>query len=132
MQDLGGVFATEACTRATRSLASDYGNVASERFAPADIVLDAETVAGTPYVTAALARAQGYELVPVVAQDDGELALLVARLGRDTATVFADSVTAIQSGTLADGQRELLMAELDAVRRDAAQGIWMLRRGATP
>ena len=132
VQDLGGVAATAACTRASLSLASDYGSVASDRFCPADMILDAEFVGGTPHVTAALARAQGYELVPTVPQDDSQLAALVARLGRDTAALFADAVAAIEAGTVPDALRQRLVVELEAIRHDANAGISMLVRRHAP
>lgn len=126
--DVGGVDATAACTRATRSLASDYGNVNSDRFAPADIVLEAETIGGRPHVTMALARAQGYELVPVEAHERSDLARMIARIGKDAAEVFATAGQALADQRLTESEIDALLRELDTLRRDAADGIFALRQ----
>ncbi len=66
-EELGGIDAMAACTRAVRSLVSDYGNPGSDRFIPADVILDCERVAGVTPVTEALARAQGCAVVRLTA-----------------------------------------------------------------
>ncbi|MCA3254800.1 phage regulatory CII family protein [Bradyrhizobium sp.] len=65
----GGDAGSMAC-RVRQQVLSDYGNITqSARFVPADVVLDLESVSvgrtGHPHVTRMLARAAGYELVPL-------------------------------------------------------------------
>ena len=124
---LGGVDAVAACTRAVRSRVTEYGAVHSDRFAPIDIILDAETVAGEPLITSALARAQGYELIAIDVKGEGELARIQARVGRDVAAFFASAADAMLSGSVTDRARSELIAELDALRRDCSMGIAALR-----
>lgn len=113
---LGGVEAVTSCTRAARSLASDYGNVHSDRYVPVDVLLDAETVAGEPLVTAALARAQGYELIPVSPMSETDLAIEVARLGADVADLFAQISAHLSGAPLSDPQRAKALADLVDVK----------------
>lgn len=120
-EELGGVDAMAACTRAVRSLVSDYGNPHSDRFMPADVILDCESVAGAPLITAALARAQGCALVPVGARGAGELAAQLAEIGRDVSALFATAATALGHGRPTAAERAQLLAELDEVARVAME-----------
>jgi hypothetical protein len=121
VRDIGGVDATAACTRAGRSLISDYGNLASDRFMPGDIILDAETIGGTPHITAALARIQGYELVPRTTVTDGDLNHKLAGLGREFGALFADVATALADGEITEAERDTLLRGLENVRRVAGE-----------
>jgi hypothetical protein len=114
---IGGVAAVASCTRATPSMASDYGNIHSERFVPVDVLLDAEFVAGEPLVTAALARAQGYDLVPVVRVSESDLAIEVARLGADVADLFAQVSQHLGGAPLSQMQRAKALADLSDVKQ---------------
>jgi hypothetical protein len=109
---LGGLDAVTSCTRAARSLASDYGNIHSDRFVPVDVLLDAETVAGEPLVTAAIARAQGYELIPVSAVSASDLAIEIARLGADVADLFSQISAHLSGAPLSEQQRAKALADL--------------------
>ncbi len=121
VRDIGGVDAVAACTRATRSLVSEYGNPASDRWVPADTILDAETIAGRPLVTAALARAGGFALMPIAPRSAGELAAKMAEIARDAAELFATSAIALTHPRLAEGERQALGRELDELIRAAAE-----------
>lgn len=125
--DIGGVDAVAACTRTTRSLASDFGNVASERFAPIDVVLDAEAIGGRPHVTSALARLQGYALLPLVPRDAGDLARALAELSADVGRTFADAVTALAHPALAPEERATLIRDLVEVARVATEASCLLQ-----
>lgn len=126
VRDLGGVEAVASATRATRSLASEYGNVHSERFVPVDIVLDAELIGGSPHVTAALARTQGFELLPVVARSDGTLAKELARIGRDISDLFTRAANALGGGEIGEADRAGMVRDLDDLRRTAAEALMLL------
>lgn len=115
--DLGGVEATASAVDRTKSLVSEYGTLHSDRFPPADVILDAEALAGEPRVTAALARAQGYILMPVEPRGAGDLALLLARLGRDVSKLFGNAAEALQDGVLTAAERDGLARDLDEVVR---------------
>jgi hypothetical protein len=126
VRDLGGVDAVAAATRATRSLASEYGNVHSERFVPVDVVLEAEVIGGSPHVTAALARAQGFELLPVVVRLDGTLAKELARIGRDIGDLFTRAANALGGGEISEADRAGMVRDLDDLRRTAAEALMLL------
>lgn len=130
VQDLGGVEATAAATRAGRTLASDYGNVASDRYVPVDIILDAEIIAGTPHVTAALAALQGYALVPRQADPAAQIATLLAAVGRESGEVFASAAVALADGKLTSAEALSLVGELADLERAAATAIASLRATA--
>jgi hypothetical protein len=130
VQRLGGGEAAASCTRATRSMASDYGNIHSDRFVPVDVLLDAESVAGEPLVTAALARAQGYELVPITPVSEAILAVEVARLGADVADLFAQIASHLAGAPLSDVQRARALADLSDVKQVVIRAEAILgRRG---
>ncbi len=130
VQDLGGLEAAATVTRVQRSQLSDYSNInhAVPSFAPADIILDLETVAGTPHVTAALARSQGYELVPVEAHTDHELSVLMAHLGRDVSGVFATASEALADSVITEAEAHDLLRGLDQVCGAARAAMASLRR----
>ena len=119
VRDLGGVDAVAACTRASRSLASEYGNVQGERFAPVDVVLDAEAIAGVPHVTATMARLGGYELIPTLADREGSLAAELQLVASSSATLFADAAVALTHPNPTDAERERLRVDLERLIRVA-------------
>lgn len=125
---LGGTEAVASCTRATRSMASDYGNIQSERFVPVDVLLDAEAVAGEPLVTAALARAQGYELIPVSPVSDCDLAIELARMGADNADLFAQVSAHLAGAPLTPAQLGKALADLNDLRLVIARAELILGR----
>jgi hypothetical protein len=125
---LGGGEAVASCTRAARSLVSDYGNIHSDRFVPVDVLLDAETVAGEPLVTAALARAQGFDLVPISAVSESDLAVEVARLGADVADLFAQISAHLGGAPLSDTQRAKALLDLSQLKLVAARAEIILGR----
>jgi hypothetical protein len=118
VRDLGSIDAVAACTRTTRSLAGEYGNINNpDRYAPVDVVLDAERVAGQPRVTEMLALLQGYALVPVEPRAAGELAVKLAEFGRDASALFATAATALSHDHLTADERIKLSCELADIRR---------------
>lgn len=118
---LGGLDATAACVRVGRSQLSQYGDVNSDRHIPVDVVLDAEALAGEPFVTAALAYAQGYRLTPIDPQKSGDVRLAALRVGRDVSQLFVDMTAALADDHLNDVERGVLATDLDAVIRVATQ-----------
>ncbi len=129
LADLGGADAAVTCTRVQRSQLYDYGNVAVDKFTPIDVVLDLERVGGTPHITAALARAQGYMLMPIeIARDRSELSALMAEIGRDFGELFATAATALSHDKLTEQERLDLVRELDNLRRVTGEAIAFLSR----
>ncbi|WP_325395490.1 hypothetical protein [Acidocella sp.] len=125
--DLGGIDAAASCTRVGRSQIADYGVSGKDTFAPADVVMDLERVGGTPHVTAALARAQGYMLVPIdMPRERGVLASLMAEIGRDVGELFATAATALAHDKLTDQERQDLLRELDTLRRVSSEAFAFL------
>jgi hypothetical protein len=127
--DLGGIEAAATCTRVGKSQIAEYGSVnAPERHVPADVLLALETVAGAPHVTAALARAQGYKLVRLEsAARPGDLAVVTSRLAADVTHFYGDFSAAIAGGALTEGERTVLLADIDHVRATAEEAATALR-----
>lgn len=125
-RDLGGIDAAAACSRVGRTLWSDYASPHSDRFIPVDVVIDAEAIAGTPYVTAAMARAQGYHLVPLLARPRGELGDALGRISTGVGALFATVAAAFSDGALSPAERDTLARELDAVARLAGEARCLL------
>ena len=121
--DLGGLACAAECTRVGISHLSDYGNVESDKVVPIDVVLDLEMISGPPHITAALAAAQGRELVvvtPLRPKDD--LAVLLARIGADSGALFGDAAEALAHKKLTPREKQKLtsdLAELLAATREA-------------
>ena len=127
LRDLGGIDAAASCSRVGRSLWSDYASPHSDRFIPVDVVIDAEAIAGTPHVTAAMARALGYELVPLLARPRGELGDALARISTGVGALFATVAAAFSDGALSAAERDALARDLDAVVRLAGEARCLLR-----
>ncbi len=125
--DLGGIDAAAACSRVGRSLWSDYANPASDRYLPVDVAMDAEAIAGAPHVTAALARAQGYELIPVAPRDHGRLGEALAAMSLGVGALFSTVAAAFADGVLTEGERADLRRDLDGVIRLAGEARAALR-----
>jgi hypothetical protein len=109
---LGGVDATAACVRVGRSQVSDYGVIGNEKFVPIDVVLDAESIAGQPLVTAALAAAQGYMLTPVVPRSAGDVGAALIACGREHARLFVTAAEALADGEITATECVALIADL--------------------
>ncbi|MDE1907145.1 MAG: hypothetical protein KGH75_11925 [Rhodospirillales bacterium] len=129
VHDLGGVDATAAACGISRSLVSNYGNRNSDYYPPAQTIIAAESVASEPLVTAALARAQGRELVLVEApRGRGELASLFAALSKDVGELFATAAHALTHDKLTPKERADLLRELDDMRRIAGETMVLLQQ----
>jgi hypothetical protein len=88
-----------------------------------------EAVGGTPHITAALARAQGYVLVAIESpRGRGELAVLMAEIGRDFGELFATASLALAHDHLSEQERLDLTRELDNLRRVTGEAISFLSR----
>src|SRR5579871_706087 len=109
---IGGVEASSVACGISRSLVSEYGNRQSDRFPPAQTIIAAERSAGEPLVTAALARAQGYELVLVTPPEgNGELAVIVAETAKDASDIFATAARALAHQSVSNGELDELIRE---------------------
>ncbi len=96
---LGGLEATAACTRASKSRLAEYGAVqAADTHAPIDVILDCERIAGTPFVTETLARLQGYLLLPIEMPGDGDVACALQTVATDAGATLSDSLSALAGG----------------------------------
>lgn len=124
---IGGVDATAAACNTQRSMVSQYGDRNGDRFPPAQIIMRAEHYAGEPLVTAALARANGWELTRIEPAGDAVLlAGISAELSKDIGELFATLSHALTHQKLDPQERTDLIRELGAVQRVAAQGLALL------
>lgn len=108
----GGEAAAAACRLGPSHLSEALAMHQPDRWLPVDVVLMLERAAEAMPVTAALARLQGCVLVPVAPRGPGELAGLLATLGREVGDVFAAAARALADGQLSDAEREELSREL--------------------
>ncbi len=109
---------------------SEYGSPGSDRSPAIDAVLELETEAGVPAVTAALAALQGFRLVPVDAGEDGALVPLLARVGAEVGEAFGAFALAAADGRFSARERATLAREFGDVER-AVGKILAALRGAT-
>lgn len=124
IQRLGGIDAAATCTRVGRSNLAEYGSLHHpDRHMPVDVVADLEMIAGEPLVTAALARAAGFTLVPLALPSGGDAVLHLQRVAGQSGTVLSSAVAALSDGTIDADEREALLAQLDDLR--AAVGAAM-------
>ena len=126
---VGGVEAMATACGMSRSLVSEYGNRNSDRFPPAQVIIDAERVAGEPLVTTALARAQGYELVLVQApeMENSELAALIAETAKDASEIFATAARALTHKDLSESELADLLREYGEMHRISEMALVMLQ-----
>lgn len=131
ISDLGGIDAAASCTRIGRSQIANYGMAGNEQFVPVDVLMDLEHVGGFPHVTAALARTQGFVLVPVeCSRNQGELSVLLATIGKDVGDLFATGAAVLAHGKPTDVEREVLLREFDEIRRVSSESIAFLKQTA--
>jgi hypothetical protein len=124
---LGGVDAAASGCRVGRSMLSDYGNPHhDETFIPVDVALDLEDLLGAAPVSQALALARGFDLVPVEPVAPGELAALLARLGRDCADLFAESVALLNGAERRPAQIARMRSDLVDLRAACASLLGLL------
>jgi hypothetical protein len=124
----GGFDAAAACTRVSRSQLHNYCDMASDQFAPIDVVADLERVAGEPLVTAELARRAGWHLAPDSADAAGPLAHSIARLTRDASEACGAYVEATSDGHIDPAEAEALERKLADVARVVGTARATLRR----
>lgn len=125
---VGGCEAAAACARPGRSQIASYYDMTSEAFAPVDVIADLEAAAQEPLITTELARRQGYVLMPIEPQGNGELPASMASFGREVAEVFSTYADAMADGNLSRGEAEDLERQLLDVVRVANGSIAVLRR----
>ena len=112
---VGGIDAAASITRVGRTLIGAYQDLASDRFIPADVILDIEAIAGGPHITAALARAQGYELLALAHHGPADVAVMMAGIGTEASRAFTTLAEALGDGLLSDKERYRLAGDLDAL-----------------
>jgi hypothetical protein len=125
----GGLDASAACVRVGRSQLHNYCDMFSDQFAPLDVVVVLEAVAGEPLVTAELARRAGCILVPLAADGEGKVAQDMAALGKEVGETFAAYGRAMSDdGQVDASEAEQLERELADVMRVASQALSNLRK----
>lgn len=102
-------------TRLSKASISKAASCQDDYFAPIDAVLDLELALGDPLVTRALARAQGYRLVPMDAGRPG-LDLMAATVGMAALVgdLSRDVLDALKDGKVSAAERERVLADIRA------------------
>ena len=121
VEEAGGVDASAAATRVSRTVLSDYGRPAAPHFMPADVILDLERVLGRPVVTQHLALLQGYDLVPIVPAEGGLVPEALAALGREISALFGEAAASLADNHLSDDETAQLRTRGAQARRALAQ-----------
>jgi hypothetical protein len=124
--DCGGLEATASCTRVGKSQIALYGDVTSETFPPADVLLDVEAVAGLPRVTTALAGAQGYRLVPLVLAEDSALGIELGRLTAQFGELLARATPCLRGEEPSAADRTAMLALLTGIVSSAESSLSVL------
>ena len=132
--EVGGQEAAAEYSRVSRPRIAQYGNPNEESyFVPVDVVADLEAVThgrpGHPHVTRALARRQGYDLVPLpeAAPDEIDPHHHLSALARETGDVMAKLALALADGRLT--AHEVRVLKLISEVEEALQAIVDLRAG---
>ena len=108
----GGEAAGSVCRLGPSHLSEAASVHHDDRYLPLDVVAQMEAVGEATPITAALARLSGCVLVPVEARGGGNLAELLAALGREVGDVFAASARALADGEVTAEERAELAREL--------------------
>lgn len=114
---------------------SEWGSPESGRAVPIAVVLEAEVFAGEPFVTAALAAAQGYRLVAIDAASEGaapgpSLGILAAGVMREMGEAMTALAVAAADGRLSPRERARIAREFADVEREAGRVAAAARGGA--
>ncbi|WP_454683974.1 phage regulatory CII family protein [Ancylobacter moscoviensis] len=113
-QSGGGLRELSAMTRLSPAQLSRFGDLNSDQWAPLDVVLDMDSLAGEPVITRALGDLLGHDLVSSkAAVAHGRLVQHLAGLARESGDVLSGI-----SDALADG--ELTPNELSRIENDLA------------
>lgn len=117
----GGTEHAVHVTRVQKTALSNYENPNCDTvFVPLDVIADLESDTGLPAVTAALAQLTGHVLLPTAARPErGRWARRLAKVGKETAEVFAAAGSALQDGTITP-------REAVKVRREVEQAVHAL------
>lgn len=110
-----GLEAAAAVARVGKSSLGFYQNYHHEQVMPVDVAATLERIAGEPLMTAELARRAGYALVPVHPIAGGQLAEVLARLGKEVGEVFGAFAQAMADGHATDDERAVIARELQDV-----------------
>lgn len=129
LADLGGVDAAASCSRIGRSQVSDYGNITSDKMPPIDVVLDFEAITGQPHITAAMAGALGYELMPTDTRPAHELAALLSRISLDNGQLLAQAAHVLASKKITSKQRHAMARELTDMVQAGREVLILLEKG---
>lgn len=115
IEKAGGAEEAAGRTRVRPSALYNYGNVNNpDHFMPVDVILDLEADTGEPIVSAYLAKITGHVLIPVVARvGDGELARDLARIGKETADLFARVASDMADGKVSREEAAATITEVD-------------------
>lgn len=125
---VGGLDAAATCVRVRRSQLASYYDMACELFAPIDVVVALEVIAGAPLLTTEMARRGGYALIPLDLQAKGELGSGVANLVRETSEATVAYVEASADGEYTLPEIDRMLRENLDVSRTAQSNIGLLTR----
>jgi hypothetical protein len=121
VRSVGGIEAAALVCRYQKSaIAECYDPHRPDRTLPADVVADLERCAAQPFVTAVLARLQGYVLTPMAAPCALE-AQAVAEVGSASSAAFAEYAAGMVDGRLSEAERTALADRMVAVSAASAR-----------
>lgn len=113
--------------RVGRSQLGSYLNPHEDAFARIDVVAALEDAAGEPIVTAELARRAGCILLPIDPGGDGELALGMAKLSKETGEAIAAFIESSKDGKHTLEEIDHLISEVSDVHTTSARTLRALR-----
>ncbi|MDI6834863.1 MAG: hypothetical protein QMD99_03995 [Rhizobiaceae bacterium] len=131
----GGPEAFQHVTRVRQGSLSKYGLPGEEHeasFIPIDIALEADLEAGSPIITAELARLLGYRLVPAEAEPraPGLTHRDVSRLSLEFDDVRRAAAEALEDDHVDHGERRAIRRQVDELKRALAEFEGKLGEGA--
>lgn len=107
-----GAVAAAACRLNEGSLSDCASPHHPERTLPLDVALQLELMGGSTAITAALAHAHGYALVPVGPRCASQVVADLERLGGEIGDYVTAQVRAMSDGVLTDEERAVLARSL--------------------
>lgn len=128
---VGGLDALACHLGRQRSHLSEYGLPHAGRSPSVATVLEAEALAGEPFITRQLAAAQGFRLVPI--EEPGEAPAvepLAAKVLAEMGEAFTTLGAAMADKRLTKAERAKLAQEFGDVEAAAGQVVAALRGGA--
>ncbi|KAA8387350.1 hypothetical protein FOH24_13835 [Acetobacter tropicalis] len=114
----GGPFALEhsSAIRVGKSQISDYQNRNKPQVVPVDVAIELDRLAQAPLILAAMARAEGYDLIPSNLKAHGYVPRDLAKYAKSTSEVLQVGLDSIADGEVSVAEAHEILDQINKSR----------------